>query len=118
MAKLRINRKAHTRKGCASTKTIRVPRTTFLIKDRGAKGRTPEEDRFFEPKVRMGWKADMPAGKRRRLAKKAHKGDLLATGRSMIALANVQHRINPSVAAKAKADANYFFRLYAKRGRK
>ena len=118
MAKLRVKRKAYSRKAGVPVKTVRVPASTFLIKDRGKPGRTPEKDRFFDPKVRTGRKADMPMAKRRSLALKAHKGDLLATGRSLIALSNVQHRINPDVAAKAKADANYFYRLHAKRKRK
>jgi hypothetical protein len=112
VAKLRVKRKAHKRNG------TKIPASTFLIKDRGKKGRTPEEDRFFQPEVHTGWKAGMSAEKRRRLVKKAHKSDLLAAGRSMQALANVQHRINPDVAKKAKSDADYFYRLHAKRKKK
>jgi len=123
MAKLRVKRKAHkrkayTRKGGVRVKASRVPATTFSVTDRGKPGRTPEEERFYHPKVHTGWKADMSAEERRRRVKSAHKGDLLASARSMQALSNVQHRINPGVAAKAKADADYFFRLNAKRKRR
>jgi hypothetical protein len=120
MAKLRVRRKAYkrkpyTRKGGVRVEGAKVPATTFSIKDRGKPGRTPEEERFFDPQVHTGWKADMPAGKRRNLVRRAHKGDILASARAMQALANVQHRINPDVARKAKADADYFFRLNDKK---
>lgn len=111
MAKLRVTRKAYIRKD-----GTRVKGTTFKIKDRGAKGRTPKAERWYEPGVETGWKADMPMAKRRRLALRAHKGDELATARSLLALSNVQKRINPVVSRKARSDADYFFARH-KRGK-
>lgn len=73
--------------------------------------------RFFHPKVETGWKADMPMDKRRRLMLRAHGGDYLASGRAMTALANVQKRINPEVAKKAHADAEYFYKIHEKTGK-
>jgi hypothetical protein len=121
--KLTIHREAHKRKpykrkSGVKVKGAEVKGSTFEIKDRGKPGRTPKSERFFHPKVHTGWEAGMPAEKRRRLVKKAHEGDLLASGRSMVALANVQHRINPDVAQKARADADYFFRELARRKKK
>ncbi len=114
MAKLRVTRKSHKRgpyhrEDGTLVAGANVPKSTFLIKDRGVPGRTPEEKKFFKVKVYTGWKADMPMGKRRRLVLKAHKSDALASGRSMIQLANVSHRINPDVSRKARTDALYFF---------
>ena len=104
-AKLIVHRDSHKRK------SVKVKGSTFEIKDRGKLGRTPKSQQFFRPKVHTGWKADMPASKRRGLVLKAHKREFLASARSMQALSNIQHRINPDVAAKAKADADYFLSL-------
>lgn len=114
MPKLRVKRKAYT--AIRDGKKVKVSKSkSFLIKDRGAKGRTPESEKFFEPKVHTGWQADMPAEERRRKVLRAHKSDALAAARSMQALSNVQHRINPDTAQKAKSDADYFFALNRKK---
>ena len=110
MPKLRI-----TRKGFTTKRGTRVKPTTFLAKDRGEPGRTPKAERWFEPSVRTGWQKDMPMAKRRRLVKSAHKGDLLASARSMQALANVT--TDRETRVKAQADANYFFKLHQKRSK-
>jgi len=109
MPKLRVSRKAYTRKD-----GTRVKATTYKIKDRGARGRTPKAKRWFEPSVETGWEADMPMIKRRRLALRAHKGNELATARGLLALSNVQKRINPVVSRKARSDADYFFARHKK----
>jgi hypothetical protein len=117
--KLTVHRDSHkrgpyTRKDKVKVRGAKVKGSTFKIKDRGAPGRTPKSQQFFHPKVHTGWKADMPMAERRRLVWKAHKGDLLASARSMQALSNVQREINPDVAVKARSDAVYFFRLHKK----
>lgn len=86
----------------------------YKVKDKGKRGRTPKKDRWFAPSVHSGWKAEQSPTYRRRLVLHAHKGDVLASGRSMLALSNVQKRINPAVSAKAKADSNYFFKRLKK----
>lgn len=63
-----------------------------------------------------GWRKSDPQDKRRRTALRAHKGDILATARSLLALANVTQ--DPETRRKARADADYFFRLYRKSKRK
>jgi len=112
MAKLTVRRKSYTRKD-----GTRVKSATFEIKDRGARGRTPKKKRWFEPGEPLGWVADDPMDKRRRIALRHRGGDYLATARALLALANVQKRINPAVSRKARADANYFFRMHKKTGR-
>ncbi len=107
MPKLRVTRKGHTR-----SDGTRVKGSTFLIKDRGAKGRTPRSKRFFDPGVRTGWRKDLPADVRRRLTLKAHKMDSLAAGRSLQALANVTtDKVTKQLAA---LDARFFFRKHKK----
>lgn len=107
MPKLRVTRKAHTR-----VDGTRVKASTFLIKDRGAKGRTPKSNQFFDLGVKTGWRKDLPADVRRRLVLKAHKGDLLAAGRSLQALANVT--TDKRTKQLAGLDARFFFRKHKK----
>ena len=103
-------RKGYVRKDGVRVKATKVKPSVFKVKDRGQKGRTPEAGQWYAPKVHMGWRKAQPMETRRRLALKAHGGNILATARALQALANVQSRINPTVAAKARADAKYFFR--------
>ncbi len=107
-------RKAYRRKDGTLVSATKVPKSSFKIKDRGAEGRTPVSKRFYHPKTHTGWEATMPPEKRRRLTLKAHKGDKLATARGLLALSNVQHRINPEVSRKAQVDAQYFFTQHRK----
>ncbi len=120
MTQLLVKRKSYHRKGYTRKDGTRVapadvPSASFKVRDRGAEGRTPESKRFFRPKVHTGWRADMAASKRRGKVLKAHVGSLLASGRAMIALSNVQKRINPEVSHTAYVDAMYFFRLNKQR---
>ena len=46
-------------------------------------------NQWFDPRIHTGWEKDMGERKRRKLVLKASKGDKLANGRGMIALANV-----------------------------
>lgn len=110
MAKLRVTRKAYTRKD-----GTRVKATTFKIKDRGAKGRTPKAERWFEPGVETGWSKDLKQSTRISRVVRAHKGDLLASARSMMALANVT--TDSETRRKSKSDANILFKRYKKTGR-
>lgn len=69
--------------------------------------------KWFKPKKRKtGWSKFLPAKIRRARSLKAHKGDLLASGRSIQALANLT--TDKRTERLARADARYFFREYAK----
>lgn len=76
------------------------------------------ERQWFQYAVRRhtGWRKTQSATTRRRLALRAHKGDLLATARALQALANVT--TDPETKHKAQADADYFFKRYRKSKRK
>ena len=74
-------------------------------KGKGRKGKV----KFFHPKIRSGWSKHQPAGTRRRLVLKAHRGNLLSSARSKQALANVTKDRETKVLAQA--DADYFYRL-------
>lgn len=84
--------------------------STFKIKDRGKKGRTPKSKRWFDPQVTMNWNKDMLQRDRRQNALVAHDGDLLATARALQALANVT--VDEETKYQARKDAKYFFREY------
>ncbi len=74
-----------------------------------------EMDRWYHPTVHTGWKKSDPATTRRRRALAAHKGDRLAAGRSLQALANVT--TDKRTSELAATDARYFFRMHKKYGR-
>ena len=95
------------------TQQRRGKKITFLTKDKGKPGRTPKEERWIEPGIKMGWRKDDPMAKRRNKSLRAHGGDALATGRALQALANVT--TDKRTAQLAKADADYFFKLHKKR---
>lgn len=103
MAKIRVTQ---IRKG---------KKITFLTPDKGKPGRTPKKDRWYEPGVETGWEKDMPQGERRGLVLKAHKGDILASARSMQALANVT--TDRETKREARVDALHFFREHKSRSR-
>lgn len=105
MAQLTIKRKGYTRKD-----GTRVKASTFKIKDRGEPGRTPKAEQWFEPGVKTGWEKGQPESVRRAKVLKAHKGDELASARSMQALANVT--TDRETASKAARDAKYFYRQH------
>jgi hypothetical protein len=81
---------------------------SYLTEDKGKPGKTPENERWYEPTVTTGWKKEMPEEQRRRLVLEAHQGDLLASGRAMMALANVTN--DQATKSSAKKDAFYFYR--------
>jgi len=66
-----------------------------------------KKEKWFSPSVILGWSKRDPAHLRRYRAKRAHKGDNLATGRALQALANVT--IDKTTKKLARADAQYFF---------
>jgi hypothetical protein len=66
--------------------------------------------------VHMGWKKTQTQTVRRKLALKAHKGDILATSRALQRLANGSQ--DNETARKASQDAKYFYEKYkSKKGR-
>ena len=63
----------------------------------------------------MGWHKTDSQTTRRNNALKAHKGDLLATGRALMRLANIT--TDRETERKARQDAQYFFARYRRIGR-
>ena len=102
MSKLTIHRKAYTTK-----RGTHVSASTFSVKDRGAKGRTPKSEQWYAPKTHTGWRKEQSATYRRKLVLGAHKGVVLAAARSMQALANVT--TDKQTKREAQADAKYFY---------
>jgi len=86
---------------------------SFLVPDKGKPGTTPENEHWYHPQVQdTGWQKDLPEAERREAMLQAHKGDVRAAGRAMIALANVTNDLETS--RKARDDAKYFFRQLKK----
>lgn len=110
MAKLLVRRKSYTRKD-----GTRVRATTYKVGDKGKRGLTPKSERWYTPKVHMGWRKDVPQAERIRKALSTHKGDLLATARSLQALSNVTADVETK--RKAKRDASLLFTRYLSRKR-
>jgi len=88
---------------------------TYQIKDKGKQGKTPERERWFAPSISTGWSKLLPQAKRIKLTVQAHKGDLLASARSLRALANVS--TDRETKKKASADAAMLFARYKKQKR-
>jgi hypothetical protein len=101
------HRKSYVRKDGTRVKASNVEASSFFVKDRGKSGRTPKSERFYHPKVEMGWHKSQSATTRRWLALKAHGGDNLATARALQALANVT--TDSTTARLARQDALYFY---------
>lgn len=102
MAEIQVQRKAYTRKDGTPVKAA-----TFFVKDRGQPGKTPEPQKWYQHGVDMNWSKEMSTTTRRLNVLTAHKGDELATARSLQALANVT--TDAETKSKATADAEYFF---------
>lgn len=120
MAKLRVHRKsyirkAYTRKDGTRVRASRVGGSTFRVKDRGKRGRTPKSQQWYHPQVETGWKKDMPMSTRRSKALRAHKGDALATARGLQALANTT--TDQATKRSAHSDAQYFYAQHRKTGK-
>jgi len=72
-------------------------------------------DRWFTSGDPLGWRKKDSAEKRRRTALRARGGDLLATARALMALANVSQ--DRGTVRRARADALYFYRRYRASGK-
>lgn len=103
-------RKAYLRKDGTRVEAAAVGPSTFKVEDKGKPGRTPKGKRWFEPGVHTGWEKGQPESERRVKVLNAHKGDELASARSMMALANVT--TDKETKMLAKWDAKYFYRLH------
>jgi hypothetical protein len=85
----------------------------FMTEDRGKRGRTPESEKFFEPKKHTGWeKTQATTIRRSKLLeatdkKKSMHDRYVEAGRMIQELANVT--TDEETKTKAKEDANYFF---------
>ncbi|MHB8085167.1 MAG: hypothetical protein ACYDHZ_05045 [Dehalococcoidia bacterium] len=102
MAQIKVTREGYIRKDGTVVKG-----TTYYTKDKGKPGKTPDDEKFYHPKVEMHWHKDQTAEVRRANALKAHNGNTLATARALQALANVT--TDAETARLAKSDADYFF---------
>jgi len=72
------------------------------------------KERFFHPGKPLGWKKSDSQDKRRRIALRNRNGDLLATARALMALANVTQ--DKETERKARADSKYFYTQYKRKG--
>jgi len=120
MAKLLIKRRAYhrrsyVRKDGTPVRASDVPASSFKVKDRGAPGRTPKSQRWFSPQVRTGWSKDLSQKVRIARVVRAHKGDLLASARSLQALANVS--TDSATQRKAQSDAGILFKRHRGTGK-
>lgn len=86
---------------------------SFYTKDKGKPGKTPEDEKWYQPTLSdTGWSKDLPEDERRTAMLQAHKGDYRAAGRALMSLANVTTDMETS--RKARADALYFYRQLRK----
>lgn len=123
MGKITVTRKAYKRKAYTRKDGIKVgaadvPETTFKIRDRGAKGRTPKVKRWAKFEKFTGWKkGQKPVTRRRKVLAATDKrrsmhNRYVEAGRMMNQLANVT--TDKPTERAARADANYFFRMTKK----
>ena len=109
MGNIIVNRKSYTRKD-----GTRVKASTFKVKDKGDKGRTPKSHQWAEFKTVTGWSKTQPSDTRHRKMlsttnKKLSLHDrYVQAGRRLVQLANVT--TDKPTEIKARADAHYFFR--------
>lgn len=107
-------RKAYTRKDGVKVKGSKVPATTFQIKDRGKKGRTPKSKRWAVFERQTGWKKNQkPSTRRAKMLAATDKrlslhDRYVQAGRMLNQLANVT--TDKATERAARTDANYFFR--------
>ena len=66
--------------------------------------------KWFEKGDPTGWQKGDTQAQRRRVALASHKGNLLSTARSLMALSNITK--DKLTARLARQDANYFYALY------
>ena len=107
-------RKAYTRKDGVKVLGAYVPASTFRIKDRGKKGRTPKSHQWAKFNVVTGWSKDQKTSTRHsKMLSATSKSKPLhdryvQAGRRLNQLANVT--TDKPTEIKARADANYFFK--------
>ena len=102
MAEIQVTRKAYTRKDGTPVKEA-----TYYVKDKGAPGKTPASQKWYEHRTEMNWHKEMPESTRRSNVLAAHGSDELAAARSLQALANVT--TDGETKRLARSDAEYFF---------
>jgi len=102
MTQIKVTRKAYVRKDGTVVKG-----TSYYSKDKGNPAKRRKVKSGTSIMWKMNWHKDEPAEVRRANALKAHKGDELATARTLQALANVT--TDPETSKLAKTDADYFF---------
>jgi len=102
MPEIQVTRKAYVRKDGTQVKAA-----TYYVQDKGAPGKTPESQKWYEHGPEMNWHKEMPESTRRSNVLAAHKGDELATARSLQALSNVT--TDSETKRLTRADAEYFF---------
>ena len=102
MAKIKVTRKSYVRKDGTEVKGA-----TYYTQDIGKPGKTPEREKFFDPKVKMNWHKDLSEETRRKNALDAHGGSVLATARALQELSNVT--TDAETKRLTKIDADYFF---------
>jgi hypothetical protein len=121
LSELRVKRKGYWRGSYTYTRNNKVikvkktwvPETTYMTEDKGKPGRTPESEKFFEPKRHTGWeKTQEPANRRSKLLNATDKNKSMhdryvEAGRMIQELANVT--TDEETKTKAKEDADYFF---------
>ena len=121
MAEIKVKRKGYwrgpyiySRNGkVINVKRSWVPETTYMSEDRGKPGKTPEGEKFFEPKRHTGWEKTLGESARRGKLfeatdmKKSMHDRYVEAGRMIQELANVTTDVDTKV--KAKDDAEFFF---------
>ena len=109
MGNIVVHRKPYVRKD-----GTRVKASTFKVKDKGAKGRTPESKRWAKFDTATGWSKTQPSSTRQRKMFSSTNKRLslhdryVQAGRRLVQLANVT--TDKPTEIKARADAHYFFR--------
>jgi len=73
-------------------------------------------EKWYSPGKSLSWHKTDSQTKRRKAALAARKNNPLTTAKALNALANVTK--DAETARKARADAKYFYRLYAKKKKK
>jgi len=73
------------------------------------------KERWFSPGTPLGWRKEWPSEKRRRVALRHRKGDVLATARALQALSNVTKDKRTKILARS--DAKYFYDKYRRKRR-
>lgn len=72
-----------------------------------------KKEKWFSPSITTNWKKTDSQETRRRNTLKAHKGDYLATARSLMALSNVT--TDSETKRKSRGDSLHFFALYKRK---